>query len=302
MLEQARLAEELGFDSVFLGHHYLARSAFLQPLPLAAHLAATTERVRIGLGVLVAPLFNPLALAEELATIDVLSGGRLVVGLGAGYRKSECAAFGVDWDDRVPRLRAMVPILRGLWAGEAVTAEGTWGRLEGARLPLRPVQPGGPPIWLGAFAPPAIRRAADLDAPWLMGPEGDDDDLAERLALYRGALEQRGRSLDRPYPITREACVAATTDTATARIRPHLEAQYAGYRSWDAAQGIDVDAFIRTHCLVGDPDAVAARLSELGARHGITDVILRVQFMGMPHAEALDTIRLVGEEVLPRLA
>lgn len=301
VVQQAELAEELGFDAVFLGHHYLARSAFLQPLPLAAYLARATTRVRIGLGVLVAPLFNPLALAEELATLDVLSDGRITVGLGAGYRRSECTAFGVDWDDRVPRLRAMVPILRALWRGESVTASGSWGALDDARLPLECVQEGGPPIWLGAFAPGAIRRAAELDAPWLIGPEGTDSDVASRLAGYRDALVTYGHSLDRVYPLMREASVAGTTREAAERIRPHLEAQYAGYRSWDAAQRIDIDEFIHTHCLVGSPDTIVARVCGLADDLGITDVVLRTQFMGMPHADALDTIRLVGEHVIPRL-
>lgn len=300
--EQAVLADELGFDSIWLGHHYLARSEFLQPIPLAGYLAARTARVRIGFGVLVAPLANPIGLAEELATLDVLSGGRIVAGLGAGYRKVECAAFGVAWEERGRRLRQTVQIMRALWHGESVTASGTWGSVDGARLELGCVQEGGPPIWLGALAPAGIRRAAALDCPWVIGPEGDDADIAERLAAYRAALEEHGHSLVREYPLTREAGVAATTEEAVAAIRPHLEAQYAGYRSWEAAQSIDVEAFVRTHCLVGEPALVADRLLGLEREHGITHVTLRMQFMGMPHEQALAGIRAVGKQVLPRLA
>ena len=299
--EQALLAEELGFDSVFLGHHYLARSAFLQPLTLAGYLARATSRIRIGFGILLAPLFNPLALAEEIATLDVLSGGRVVCGLGAGYRRVECEAFGVDWDDRTRRLREYVGILRALWRGEAVTAEGTWGRLEAARLMLRTPTPGGPPIWIGAFAPAAIKRAARLDANWLIAPDGGDDELAERLALYREELRQNDFSLERDYPLSREAYVAPTDEEAVAGIRPHLEAQYAGYRSWDAAQQLDIDAFIRSRCLVGSPESVIERARSLAARFGITHVMLRMQFMGMSHDEALAGIRRFGEDVLPAL-
>ncbi|MDX6739438.1 LLM class flavin-dependent oxidoreductase [Actinocorallia sp. A-T 12471] len=300
--EQAVLADRLGFDAVFLGHHYLAHSAFLQPLQLAGYLAHATERVRIGFGVLLAPLYNPLALAEELATLDVLSGGRITVGLGAGYRRRECEAFGVEWGDRIRRLREYVPILRALWAGEKVTAEGSWGKVADARLALRPVQPGGPPLWIGAFAEPAIRRAARLDAPWLMGPEGDDAAIAERLALYRAELREHGHSLERAYPMSREACVAPTRAEAVALIRPHLERQYAGYKSWDTAQGIDVDRYIAEDCLVGDPAQVVARIRRLERVHGITDLSLRLQFMGMPHEQAMEQIRLFGEEVLPHVA
>lgn len=300
IVEQARLAEELGFHSVFLGHHYLARSSFLQPLSLAGYLARATERVRIGFGVLLAPLLNPLELAEELATLDVLSGGRMIAGFGAGYRKVECEAFGVEWADRVVRLREYVPILRALWAGEQVSASGSWGTLEQAELRLRPVQEGGPPIWLGALAAGGIRRAARLGATWLIGPEGDNDDLGARLALYRDELREHGHGVDRPYPLMREAAIADTTEEAVGLIRPHLAAQYAGYRSWDAAQKIEVDTFIQTHCVVGDPAAVVERLRTLEAL-GITHVVLRLQFMGTPHAQTLAGIRRFGERVLPAL-
>lgn len=298
--EQARLADALGFDSVWLGHHSLARSEFLQPLTLAGHLAAVTTRVRIGFGVLVAPLYNPIGLAEELATLDVLSGGRIVAGLGAGYRKVECAAFGFPFEERGRRLRQYVPLLRSLWRGEAVTASGSWGSVESARLELRCVQEGGPPIWLGALAPAGIRRAAAVDAPWIIGPEGDDAAIVERLAFFKGLLAEHGHTLERAYPLTREAAVAPTTEAAVAAIRPHLEAQYAGYKSWDAAQAIDVDTFVRTTCLVGEPALLVERLARL-EEIGITDVNLRMQFMGMPHADALAGIRLFGEQVLPRL-
>ncbi len=302
IVEQARLADRLGFDTVFLGHHYLAHSAFLQPLTLAAYLARATERVRIGFGVLLAPLYNPLGLAEELATLDLLSNGRITVGLGAGYRRRECDAFGVEWADRLRRLREYVPILRALWRGEAVTADGSWGTLREARIALRCVQEGGPPIWIGAFADAAIRRAAQLDAPWLISPDGDDAAIARRLGVYRAALSESGHTLDRPYPMSREACVAPTHDAAVALIRPHLERQYAAYKSWDAAQAIDVDDYIANACLVGTPEEVAARIAQLRSEHGITDLSLRVQFMGMPHADALEQIRRFGEDVLPRLA
>ncbi len=299
--EQAVLADRLGFDTVYLGHHYLARSAFLQPLQLAGYLAHATERVRIGFGILLAPLYNPIALAEELATLDVLSGGRITVGLGAGYRRRECDAFGVAWGDRITRLREYVTLLRALWAGEKVTAQGSWGEVENAHLALRPVQPGGPPLWIGAFAEPAIRRAARLDAPWLMGPEGGEEAIAERLALYRAELRAHGHSLDRAYPMSREACVAPTAEEAVALIKPYLERQYAGYRSWDTAQGLDVDRFIAEDCLVGDPARVIGRIRHLEREHGVTHLSLRLQFMGMPHDQAMEQIRRFGEEVLPHV-
>lgn len=301
MTQQARLAEEVGFDSVFLGHHYLARSQFLQPLVTAGYVAAATRRITIGFGVLLAPLYNPLALAEDLATLDVLSGGRIVAGLGIGYRKVETDAFGVEWADRIRRLRQYVPMLRALWQGEAVTASGSFGELNNAKVLLAPHQDGGPPIWLGAFVPQAIKRAAALDAPWLMSPNGTDEELAEWLDLYRSELTSRGFSLDRRYPLNREGAVAATREQAIAKVKPTLVAQYKGYKSWDQAQALDLDAFVRDYCLIGSPDWIAERVQWMETELGITDVILRLQYMGMSHEQTLEAIGDFGSMVLPLL-
>jgi alkanesulfonate monooxygenase SsuD/methylene tetrahydromethanopterin reductase-like flavin-dependent oxidoreductase (luciferase family) len=301
VLRQAAAAEEAGFHAVYLGHHYLAKSAFLQPIPLAGHLEGATARIRIGFGVLLAPLLNPIALAEDLASLDVISGGRLTVGIGAGYRRRETAAFGVAWDDRLRRLREYVPALRSLWRGETVDMAGTWGEAAGASLPLRPVQPGGPPIWIGAFAEPAVKRAARLDAPWLIGPKGNDEEVAAMLAVYRDTLSEHGFPLDRDYPMAREAFIADSRAEAVAGVRPHLERQYAGYRSWDDAQALDIDRYLAEDCLVGTADDIVAKLRRWESGLGITEVSLRLQFVGGGQEETMEQIRRFGAEVVPRL-
>lgn len=302
MTRQALLAEECGYDSVFLGHHYLARSQFLQPLAVAGYLAAATRRIKIGFGVLLAPLYNPLALAEELATLDVLSGGRIIAGLGIGYRRKEADAFGVEWRDRIARLRQYVPILRALWTGERVSATGSFGMLQDAEVLLRPIQPGGPPIWIGAFVEAAIKRAASLDAPWLMSPNGSDRELAQWLELYRSELDRRGFSRERAYPLNREGAVAATCEAAVAKVKPYLVAQYQGYRSWDQAQALDLDEFIASQCLIGSPDSIAERVAHLEEAFGITHVILRLQYMGMNHEQTMEAIADFGSMALPLLS
>ncbi|MFF5225693.1 LLM class flavin-dependent oxidoreductase [Dactylosporangium sp. NPDC000521] len=301
VLAQAAAAEAAGFHAVYLGHHYLAKSAFVQPVPLAGYLARATTRVRIGFGVLLAPLLNPIALAEDLASLDVLSHGRLTVGLGAGYRKRETAAFGVAWDDRLRRLSDYVPLLRALWSGATLDAHGSWGEVPAASLALRPVQPGGPPLWIGAFAEAAVRRAARLDAPWLIGPKGDDTELARLLGVYRDVLAEHGHSPDREYPMSREACVGDTYASAAAAVRPHLQRQYAGYKSWDDAQAIDVDRYLAEDCLVGSADEIVAKLRRWETELGITEVSLRHQFVGAGQDEAMEQLARFGAEVIPRV-
>ncbi|OWV11210.1 hypothetical protein B5D80_05570 [Micromonospora wenchangensis] len=301
VLAQAAAAEAAGFHAVYLGHHYLARSAFVQPVPLAGYLAHATSRVRIGFGVLLAPLLNPVALAEDLASLDVLCGGRLTVGLGAGYRKRETTAFGVAWEDRLRRLREYVPILRALWNGETIDVAGSWGEVPGASLALRPAQPGGPPLWIGAFAEPAVRRAARLDAPWLIGPKGNDAELARLLGIYRADLAEHGFPLDREYPMSREAYLGDSYPAAVAAVRPHLERQYAGYKSWDDAQSLDLDRYLAEDCLVGSADEIVAKLRRWETQLGITEVSLRHQFVGASQDEAMEQLARFGAEVIPRV-
>ena len=302
VMQQVATAEQLGFQSVFLGHHYLARSQFLQPVSLAAYIAARTSAIRIGFGVHLLTLHNPLAMAEEVATLDVISGGRITFGVGTGYRRREYDAFGIPFDERFRRLDESVPLLRRLWRGETVEHDGAFGVLRDAQLLLRPVQVDGPPIWMGAFGERGIRRVAEHDACWLTSPEGTLDHLVERFALFRSELRSRGLSEARDYPLNREVSVAATRREAFDRVREYVEAQYRGYRAWDQVRDLSIDDVLADHALVGTPDEVIERLRSLHAALGITEVVARVQWMGMPNSDALNTIQLLGEHVIPEIS
>jgi len=299
MMTQVELAERSGFDSLLLGHHYLANTQFLQPLSLAGFLAANTTRIRLGFGVYLLPLVNPVQLAEELATLDILSSGRIIAGFGAGYRQVEFDAAGVPFDERFARIDEYVPLLRSLWSGEAVTASGSFGSLTNAQIHLRPVQPGGPPIWLGAFGDIGIRRCARLDTPWLAAPEGTVTDLQDRLASYDRHLGDAGRTRPTTVPLLRELFVADTRAEAIEVARPHLEAQYRDYRTWK--HGLGPDELIADNAIVGDPEDVVQRLREYAAL-GFTDIIVRVQWAGLPFERVMRGVELLGTEVLPALA
>jgi alkanesulfonate monooxygenase SsuD/methylene tetrahydromethanopterin reductase-like flavin-dependent oxidoreductase (luciferase family) len=302
LIDQARLAEDSGFGALFLGHHYLAHSAFLQPLPLLGYLAAATRRLELGLGVYLAPLANPLALAEDLATLDALSGGRLILGFGSGYRAREFEAFGIAYEDRFKRLELTVSVLRQLLSGAAVSGEFPFGRLDEARVHLRARPPGETPdIWLGAFGEIGLKRAARLGCSWLAPPDGDIDEQAARFEQFRQFLAEAGAPLDRAYPLLREAVVAQTEAAARAIAREHMARQYRQYRQWQAAQNASLDDLIDRFAIVGDPDQVAAKIRGLTDRLGVTHLLLRVQWSGMPHADAMTAIRLIGDRVLPQL-
>src|SRR5437764_10287626 len=158
-LDLAVYAEELGFDSVWTSeHHFLDDGYAPSLLPLCAAIAARTSRVEIGTGVLLIPLHDPIRVAEDAATVDLISGGRLILGLGLGWRAEEFRMFGVPISERVRRTAETIEILRRAWAGRRFSYEGRVFSFDQVQVTPSPAQEAGPPIWLGGNVEPAIRR------------------------------------------------------------------------------------------------------------------------------------------------
>ena len=188
VLDLCAAAERLGFDAVWLSEHHFVDDGYMPSLlPVAAAIAARTTRVQIGTGVLIAPLHDPLRLAEDAATVDLLSAGRLVLGLGAGYRDEEFAGFGQDKAALGVVMDETLTLLHTAWAGRPV-------RHRGAEVLLRPRphRNGGPPIWLGARSGPAIRRAARL-ADGLLAARVTPEQFAAQVRVLDEALATVGR-------------------------------------------------------------------------------------------------------------
>jgi probable F420-dependent oxidoreductase len=206
----ARHAEELGYDSLWAGEHVVLPSPrvppspmepgdpILDPIVLLAHLAAQTSRVRLGTGVIVLPQRNPLVLAKQLASLDVLSGGRLVVGIGAGYLEPELTAIGVPMAERGSRTDEYLAAMRTLWTSDAPAHSGKHVRFAGVDAHPRPVQ--RPlPVVVGGRTAAAHRRAA-RDAEGWYGYMHSPASTAEQVTALRKAAAEAGR--DRPLHIS----------------------------------------------------------------------------------------------------
>lgn len=161
-LRQITWAERIGYDDVWLTEHHFCEDGHAPSiLPLAAAVAARTDRIRIGTSVLLLPLHHAVRVAEDCAAIDILSNGRFELGVGIGYRPQEFAGLGLRSEDRAGRMDEGLEIIRRLWAGETVDYRGKHYRIEGAKLEPMPVQR-PPPLWVGGFAPASARRAARI--------------------------------------------------------------------------------------------------------------------------------------------
>jgi probable F420-dependent oxidoreductase len=309
-LAQVRAARTAGFAHVWASQHYLsAPYTYFQPFPTLGRVAAEAGDMALGTGVLLLPLHAPVDVAEQVATLDVICGGRFIFGVGLGYRDAENAALGVDPRTRVGRLEEGLNVLERLWSGEPVTYQGKHVSLRDVRISMRPLQQPRPPIWLAANADVGVKRAARLADAWLMNPHTTLSTLERQLALFRETRATHGRPPARAIPLIRECYVAPDAATALAEARPFLEGKYAAYRAWEQDKALptgetfaeDFATLARDRFLIGDPARVRDEIARYQARLGITDLVVRVQWPGMDPARVLRSIRLLGEEVLPRL-
>jgi probable F420-dependent oxidoreductase len=160
ILDQIAWGDNNGFDDVWLSEHHFLEDGYLPSiLPAAAAIAARTSRIRIASGVLLMPLHNPIRLAEDIATVDVISGGRFELGVGLGFKREEFTGFGVSSRERGARTDQSLEIIRRALAGETVTFKSAFFDFQNVRVTPEPIQKPHPPIWLGGFTPAALRRA-----------------------------------------------------------------------------------------------------------------------------------------------
>jgi alkanesulfonate monooxygenase SsuD/methylene tetrahydromethanopterin reductase-like flavin-dependent oxidoreductase (luciferase family) len=200
-------------------------------------------------------------------------------------------------------------VVRRLLAGEAVTAEGPGFRLDGARLGLRPERM--PPIWIAANGDRAVQRAGRLGDSWMINPHTRLDELERQVALFHEARAAAGHPPLSGLPITKEICVAESDERAMQVARPCLEAKYAAYVEWGQSDVLPSGDTLRRRWeeltgggrfLIGSPATVAEMLREHERRLGADLVLCRVQWPGMPHEDAVRSLRLLGERVLPEVA
>jgi alkanesulfonate monooxygenase SsuD/methylene tetrahydromethanopterin reductase-like flavin-dependent oxidoreductase (luciferase family) len=301
-VQTTELLRDLGYDLLFSHHHFLANMVTPQALPILAHLVPYSGRMRLGIGVYIATLEHPVALAEHFATLDQISGGRLVWGVGAGYREDEFRAFGIDLATRQSRLYEALELVRRLWSGEEVQFEGRHFSVHDVRISVRPKQQPRPQIWIGANGPKTIIKAAANGDAWLGSPNVKFKWANGNLQSFRSEQERLGiDTADREYPIVRELYIADTDERARAEVHPYMWNEYSAFSDYDPIYADYYEEMYDKAFLIGSPDTVAEKIATL-ADGGWNTFIFRTDWAGMPIELVHRTITRFAHEVMPRFA
>src|SRR5712691_118484 len=229
-VQQTILARDAGFDAIASGHHYLSPPyQSLQNVPLLCRLAADAGDMQLILGIVLLPLLNPVQVAEEIATLDIMCEGRLIFGVGLGYREVEFEGFGVNPRDNVGRMVESLDLIKRLWTEDNVTFEGRFFQFHKATCTIRPVQKPHPPIWIAANADSSVARAGRLGYAWFINPHAALPTIERQWRLYKDAAAKAGHPIPATRPSIQELHVAPTREEAIATARPFLEAKYSAY-------------------------------------------------------------------------
>lgn len=307
MLGQARLAEDLGFAVLWAHEHHSEAMMYPDPLMALAAMASATEQIRLGTNMLLLPIHHPVRVAQEAAMVDVLSGGRLYLGIANGYSRTDLRTFGVPSSHRGSRTEAGVELIRELWSGQPVTREGEDFELKGFELFPLPVQRSGPPILIGGQAEVAIRRAARLGDGYLISTTETFHHVAERVATHRAARRELGLPETAPW-LNRIVCAVESRAQRRGAVEFFSRALLGLYDSWGhanvtalARSAREPEQVARDHFVIGEPSECIERLQAY-AELGIGHVACLMNFGGPDPDLAERSIRIFGERVLPSFA
>lgn len=278
-----RRAELLGYDSIWLSDAGLGYAGSLEPLTTLAYAAAVTTRAQLGISVIVLPLRSPVRLAQALATIDQLSGGRLVVGLGIGRGSASDAAYGIAPGGRSARYDEAIEVLLAAWEGGPVRHSGQRWQLDGLEVHPKPLQQPRPPLWFGGGTPAALDRAARLGDGWTAAGSSAWSDAGSLAATMKAALERHGRDPD-TFVVGKRVYLALEPDErrALAAMRDSFQRVYGRPGMAD------------TVAIHGSADGLIEQLGSL-LDHGYRFLLLNPAYDEAAQTEA------IAEQVLPAL-
>ena len=301
--EQAILADRLGFDAIWLAeHHFTVYGRLPSPVQYLTWIAARTRQIDLGTAVIEAPYYHPLRLAEDSALLDVLSGGRVRLGVGSGARMKadEFVKFGLPIDEKTPRTLEVIEILQQALANPSVRFDGEFFRYQDVEINPRPVQKAHELIWVAA-SQSTVELAGERGYGLLIPRVGNGGAHRDLIQRYRAAANGRPSFVSQ----LRFVYVAETEREAKEQTRRTFE-RYAKYDcgvEWDGRTDSEeyVDLSQRMHFVIGTPDQVTEQLVAWQEWYGFDEIMCQLYAAGMHHEDSVRSLKLLGSEVMPRL-
>ena len=306
--EVCRRARSWGFSVIYAPQHFIAHPArWLQPMQILARLAPDAEGLKLLTGVLLLTYFSPVDIAEQTATLDHISNGRFILGVGLGYREKELEAFATNRQDRVGRFEESITIMKRLWTGEEVTFEGKHWRVREAKMAFTPVQKPHPPIWMAAQSTGAVRRAATMGDACLIGPQPSWKDFGFLAATYREAVAELGQGSGGLLAANRSIAIARDRETAITQATAAGQAKAGMYSSFNMQERTTVDLGLggprqlEDWAIVGSPEDCAETINRYHEEYGLEYVGLASLNLPKGFAARVEYLEFISEELLPRL-
>jgi alkanesulfonate monooxygenase SsuD/methylene tetrahydromethanopterin reductase-like flavin-dependent oxidoreductase (luciferase family) len=303
-IEVVRAASSMGFAWVSMGHHWISHpTVWPQPMPMLARLAPETGTMRLKTSMILLPLLNPVDVAENAATLDHITHGRLDLGVAIGYREKELEVAGLRRKDRVPKLEESLDLMKRLWRGEEVTFRGGYTTVTGARLGLGPCQQPHPPLEMGAQSVGATRRAARLVDAVFFGPQVAWADVKNLVVTYRDARATEGPGTPGVAFASRSLIVGPSREAAHAAARGYLERTFAMYRGWQMQEPgmvqlqLGFDTSLDEWTINGSPAQCRETIARAHAM-GLDGIGLTIYSLPREAAARIDYLQMIAEEIV----
>lgn len=321
-LEEIEIADQLGFDSVWLAEHHFSTYGILgNPLIFGMAIAERTQRIRIGTAVLVLPFYDPIRLAEDAATLDVISAGRLSIGVGRGYQPKEFNGFGIPLEESKPRYQETLDVIRRAWAEEDWSYAGEIFRYDEVTTFPRPYQPGGPPILQGTVSPESFEVRGRAGEPIITSPNFTPLTLMKRnFDLYRKGMTEGGFDIsgyelpfmqqvwcgDGAAGLKMAAKAAMTYYKSVGKVIPGSEEALESERVYYEKVQENIKLLTLEQTLThggnfGDAEAVAESIETLRTELGINHYIGWFRIPSMDRSEAIKSMERFASDVMPLL-
>jgi len=308
-IEVAAAASRMGFAWVSIGQHWLSHpTVWPQPFPILARLAPETGSMRLKVSMLLLPIVNPVEAAENIATLDHITHGRLDVGVAIGYRELELEAAGLSRKDRVVKLEESLGLMKRLWSGEEVTFSGRYCQVTQLRMGLTPVQNPHPPIVMGCQSERATARAARLTDGVFFGPQVGWVDIMKLLVVYRRAREAAGAATPGILGASRALLLGKDKADAARIGRAYLERTFANYRAWDMQEStmvplvLSFDRPLDEWTVHGSHGDCVESLLRARDEVGLTHVSLTIYNLPRELSARLEYLERLAEEIARKVA